>query len=241
MLALSITTYAQNFSRLIDTPSPEWAQGNIVLNDGRELTGLIKYNHKYDLVAYEKGDQSKTFTPRQVAGFEFYDETLRRTRYFYSMPFEDARRSVVMPLFFEVILDMGPFAVVSKTTPLKISKKQSTTPVMFNPVVGSFSGGKFYSKQITTSHSETIFLMSKQGVIKPYLEITEKDLGRKTSSKIKVSSRILDKQLLQEFTGSLYPSLEKYANEQGLDLKSKQGFLQALEHFKDQSSQLTKK
>ena len=97
-------------------------------NDGSEAKGLLKYNDKNGLLSYENGSDSRTFTARNVVGFEFFDEGMRKQRIFYSFPYEDSQNNIKRPLFFEVIKEFESFAVLSKVDPLEIDHEPVSSP-----------------------------------------------------------------------------------------------------------------
>src|SRR5690349_15417124 len=88
-------------------PGPEWFQGTVVLNTGEEIQGLLKYNDKVDILSFEKGRDSRSFTARSVKTFSFYDEIQQTQRSFVSIPVEDTRNNVKRPLFFEVVMELN--------------------------------------------------------------------------------------------------------------------------------------
>jgi len=94
-------------------PDLEWGEGSIMLNDGTEKKGLIKYNDKEGgLVSYDQGAESHSYTARSILGFEFFDERLNRQRVFYTLEYEDDQTVGKRPMFFEVLKDLKTFAVI---------------------------------------------------------------------------------------------------------------------------------
>src|SRR5687767_8909199 len=73
----------------------DWHDGSVMTADGIELHGVLKFNDNIGLLSYESGNISKTFTPKSVAGFEFFDEASNKQRIFYSLPYrEDPKENV---------------------------------------------------------------------------------------------------------------------------------------------------
>jgi hypothetical protein len=209
----------------------EWNEGSILLKNGKELKGLLKYSHKSDLLSYENGSTSKSFTARQVTGFEFFDDVDQKQRVFYSAPYEDAKRDVQRQLFFELLMDFEGFAVLSKVAPVKLDKREYSTPAMFNPIAGSFSAGKYYGYPSTISQTETIFLMSTDGLITPYLEITEKDIDGTFFDRFKKRNKILNEEALKDYTENHYKQLLAFAKRNDLSLKVKGDLLKIFEYY----------
>ena len=103
---------------------PEWFSGSVLLNNGSEIKGLIKYNDKTDIVCLESTRVSKSFTARHVKAFEFFDEIEQKQRVYYSVEIEDRNNNIKRPLFFEVLLELKNFALISKLAPIIIEKRE---------------------------------------------------------------------------------------------------------------------
>src|SRR5689334_22568635 len=100
-----------------------WCDGSILLNDGSELKGLLRYDDKNSIVNFQDGDNARSFTARSVAGFEFSDAISNKQRIFYSLEYEDPLNNAVQPLFFELLRDFQTFAIISKIDPVAVSEK----------------------------------------------------------------------------------------------------------------------
>lgn len=211
---------------------PEWFEGSVMLMSGREIKGLIKYNDKSDIVSIENGHESRSFTARHVKAFEFYDELATKQRIYYSIEIEDRFYKLKRPVFFEVLMDLNQFAVISKISPIHLEKKEYATPAIFNPVNGVFSSGRYYGYPSTISYTERIFLISRQGELRPYLEITEKEVDGLFHDKTISKNKVLDDQLLKKFTGSKYKNLVEYAELNNHDLGQKKGLIATLQFYK---------
>lgn len=116
ILAPSITACCQEktASKVFLERSIDWSEGSIMLNDGNELKGVIKYNDNTGVLNYENGNVSRSLTSKSVAGFEFFDEGQNRQRIFYSLLFDDPATNVKKHSFFEVLIEFKTFAVLSK-------------------------------------------------------------------------------------------------------------------------------
>ncbi|NJN42444.1 MAG: hypothetical protein HC811_09710 [Flammeovirgaceae bacterium] len=64
-----------------------WHTGKIVLEEGDTLRGNIKYDLQNDLVQFQITNNIETFTARKVLMFDIFDETIKRYRQFYSLPY----------------------------------------------------------------------------------------------------------------------------------------------------------
>jgi len=56
--------------------SAEWGAGSIILINGKELNGLVKYNDVQGIVSFDGGNQSKSFTARNILGFELFSSLI---------------------------------------------------------------------------------------------------------------------------------------------------------------------
>ena len=149
------------------------------------------------------------------------------------MDVEDRIYNVKRPLFFEVLADLKNFAVLSKIAPIRIDKREYATPAMFNPATGVFASGRYYGYPSTISHTETIFFLSREGELRPFLEIKEKEIDGMFSDRSVVRNTILDDELLERFTGSQYRSLMQFARKNDLNLKEKEDFVRLMKHYRD--------
>lgn len=225
------TTFAQ--SNIDDEllAGPEWFQGSVLLTTGKELEGLIKYNDKTDIVSVENGRYSKSFTARHVKAFEFFDEVVKKQRVFYSVEVEDRINNAKRPLFFEVLVESRDFALVSKIAPIRMERKEYTTPAMFNPATGGFAAGRYYGYPSTISQTETLFLFSKEGEIRPFLEIKEKEIDGMFFDRSYVRNRVLDEEVLKRFTSGHYKQLISYAKQNSLSIKEKDDLITLLKYY----------
>jgi len=231
LVVLCIPALSQSYQHLL--AGPEWFDGSLLLNNGHEIKGLIKYNVKTDIVSVENARISKSFTARHVKGFEFFDEIAQKQRIFYSVETEDRVYKVKRPLFFEVLVDLNDFALLSKIAPIRIDKREYATPAMFNPATGGFSAGRYYGYPSTISHTETLFFLDKDGQLKPFLEIQEKEIDGMFADRSIVKNKIINPDLLRKFTSAHYSQLISYAERHQLSLKEKDGLVTVLNHYRE--------
>jgi hypothetical protein len=83
-------------------PSDFWHQGKLVLEGGDTLRGQIKYNLQNDLVQLQVNGRLETFTPRKAVFFEIFDQSVRKYRQFYSLPYAGDLQYKT-PVFFELM------------------------------------------------------------------------------------------------------------------------------------------
>ena len=231
LLAFSQVAFSQISVEEELLAGPEWFTGSLMLNNGKEHHGLIKYNDRTDIVCLENGRESKSFTARHVKAFEFFDEVERKQRMFYAVEVEDRVNNIRRPLFFELLMDTKEFALISKVAPIRIDRKEYTTPAMFNPATGSFNAGRYYGYPATISQTETLFFFSKEGEIRPYLEIKEKEIDGMFYDRSIVKNKILDEAALEQYTNRHYKKLISYAKQNALDIKEKKDLMSLLSYY----------
>ena len=102
---LSVSSFAQTF------PFDLWHDGKIVLESGDTIKGSVKYNLQ-DLLQVKHHGSLESFTPRKVVFFEIFDQTYKRYRQFYSLPYS-ASGGYKSPTFFETLCE-GKITVLSR-------------------------------------------------------------------------------------------------------------------------------
>lgn len=94
-------------------PSDLWHEGKIVLLEGDTLRGLIKYDLQQDLIQYNLSDKrTEAFSARKILYFEIFDNSVRRYRHFFALPYTTAT-SYRAPVFFE-LLEEGKLTLLAR-------------------------------------------------------------------------------------------------------------------------------
>lgn len=103
ILFLTLTIFAGTETRSQDWAFELWHDGKLVLEAGDTLRGQIKYDLQQDLIQYKTGQSvAEAFTARKVVYFEIFDNTVRKYRQFFSLPYA-ALTSYKAPVFFELL------------------------------------------------------------------------------------------------------------------------------------------
>jgi hypothetical protein len=89
-----------------------WHTGKVVLDTGDTLRGNVKYEMQSDILQVQANDKAESFTARKVLFFEIFDETVKRYRNFYSLPYSQAGQYKA-PVFFE-LLEEGKLTVLCR-------------------------------------------------------------------------------------------------------------------------------
>ncbi len=81
-----------------------WHEGKLILDSGDTLRGSIKYDLQNDLIQYQsKGDNKlESYSARKVLFFEIFDNSVKRYRIFYSLPYSTSGQYKA-PVFFELL------------------------------------------------------------------------------------------------------------------------------------------
>jgi len=209
----------------------EWHEGSIMTADGTALHGALKFNDKTGLVAYESGSVSETFSAQSVAGFEFFDEASDKQRIFYSFAYNEGSKDVKRFFFFEVLKELKTFAVLSRVDPIEVSDASRGAMPLLSPagtlmVFGSSSSAN------EISQTETIYFMSPDGKIDPYVKTIERDVDWVIDYS-RTKNRYLDEGLLKVYTQSEYDSLVKFAKDNKLDFSRKNDLIKVLEQYQE--------
>ena len=237
IISLFAATDAVSQDALIESAIPlsiEWSSGSIMTNDGSELKGLLKYNDKNGILSFQNGGDTRAFTARNVAGFEFFDEGMKKQRIFYSFPYEDSQNNIKRPLFFEVIKEFESFAVLSKVDPLEIEHNSVSSPAGISPITGAVARGQTWGTITEMSQTETIYFMDTKAVIRPYVQIIEKEVDGVFYDISKTKNKMIDDDLLEEFIGANNnKKLVSYAKENKLSFKRKSDLIKILGYYSE--------
>jgi hypothetical protein len=218
----------------------EWSEGSILLSDGDELKGLVKYNDRNGILSFQDGGDARVFTPLRVSAFEFFDERLQKQRVFYTLTYEDVETSMDRPLFFEVLKEYKDFAILSRANRIDVTQKADFSPWdSYSQGAGSYNNsmiGPNSNVKLVVSQSEIIYIMKSTGEINPYFMIVNEEDGQKsfiyTGKDTKTKNKMLDRDLLEEFVPpERYEKLKDYARENKLSFKKKDDFLKILGYY----------
>jgi hypothetical protein len=90
-----------------------WHDGKIVLESGDTLKGQLKYDLQQDLVQFNIPNKvAEAYSARKVIYFEIFDQTVRRYRPFFSLPYS-TNTDYKAPVFFE-LLEEGKMTLLSR-------------------------------------------------------------------------------------------------------------------------------
>ncbi len=103
----SITSHAQEWAFEL------WHEGKIVLESGDTLKGQVKYDMAQDLVQFNLSNQkAEAYSARKILFFEIFDNTVRKYRLFFSLPYA-SNTGYKTPVFFE-LLEEGKMTLLAR-------------------------------------------------------------------------------------------------------------------------------
>lgn len=124
LILATLSASAQKFA------SELWHTGKMVLDTGDTLRGTLKYDLQSDILQIQIDKKLESYTARKVLFFEIFDETVKRYRNFYSLPYAQAGMYKA-PVFFE-LLQEGKLTVLCRES---IEYRTTSSPYYY----GSFS------------------------------------------------------------------------------------------------------
>jgi hypothetical protein len=138
--------YSQKF------PSDFWHEGKIVLEGGDTLKGNVKYSMQNDLLQFEASGRLESFSARKVQFFEIFDQTVKRYRQFYSIPYTTSGEYRA-PVFFE-LLSEGRMTLLCREA---LEYRTTSSPYYY------------YGSSTRMVLVNKFFLLKDNGVIEPFV------------------------------------------------------------------------
>jgi hypothetical protein len=205
-----------------------WREGRVMLSNGNELSGLVRFDDNSGILTFQDGDISKTLIARSVAGFEFYDEGTKKQRVFISIEYDDGLTTSKF-YFFEMLKETETFAILSKVDPIDVQMKSTGSAPYLGPSGQHMPGTTFRSTEI--HQTETVFIMDANGGIKPYVRIFEREVSDLFGDRKRSRNKFVDKKLLETYTGNYFAQLEDYAEKNDLSFKIKGDLLKVIDYY----------
>lgn len=236
--AITSVAYGQSKKKKSEEPllttREAWYRGSILLNDDTELKGVLKYDNRAGLLHFQSGTGSKSFTPRSVVAFEFFDESIQKQRVFYTFDHTDEQTDMVRPHFFELVRQFKAFSVWKKCSHLEVKqkKKYMTAWQFVDPTTGIPSGQMFTDAE----QNITIFLMGDDNKPEPYLRISVMEQMEKTwwSNTVRTKSKLTGQDILIDYVGQeTYNNLKEYAKAEGLKFSREDDLMKILSHYEN--------
>jgi hypothetical protein len=94
-------------------PFEFWHEGKIMLESGDTLKGRVKYDMQQDIIQFNIPNQTaEAYSARKILSFEIFDNTVRRYRLFFSLPYA-SNTNYKAPIFFE-LLEEGKMTLLAR-------------------------------------------------------------------------------------------------------------------------------
>ncbi len=142
---ISGAVYGQQF------PFEYWHDGKVVLDTGDTLKGSIKYDLQNDLVQFSRGNRLESFTARKLTFFEIFDQTVKRYRQFYTIPYA-VTGAYKAPVLFELLTE-GKITLLCRES------------VEYRSYSNSFYSYGMSTRLVLVYH---YFLLKENGTIDPF-------------------------------------------------------------------------
>ncbi len=139
-----------------------WHEGKLVMESGDTLTGAIKYNLD-DLLEVRHDNHLESFTARKILLFEIFDQSYKRYRKFYSLPYS-AQGGYKSPMFFEVLCE-GKITLLSRE---KVELRNDYYSPYGYPFYSPFGYGGYGTRKVLIN---LYFILKETGDIE---EVTDK-------------------------------------------------------------------
>ncbi|MDZ4716202.1 MAG: hypothetical protein SH819_12110 [Cytophagales bacterium] len=129
-----------------------WHDGKIVLERGDTLKGSIKYDLQNDLLQFAYAGRLESYTARKVLSFEIFDQTTKRYRQFYSIPYTTSA-AYKAPVFFELLVE-GKFTLLCRES------------IEYRSYSNTFYSYGTATRLVLVYH---FFLLKENGTIQPFV------------------------------------------------------------------------
>jgi hypothetical protein len=206
---------------LYDTSS---YSGNISLNDGATINGRITFNDDAGVVSLREGNDSKSFTTRDVLMFQFLDPESNSHKRFYSLEFTDEETGLTDFCFFEVLKEFKSFVVLAKIDRLKTEARKGILQPKRSPLMVGSSDKKY-------TQTETIYFMNDQGEFEAYLKIVEKEIQGTLVDVNDTNNKLINAKLFEQYTGIHFRALVDFAKRHDLSFKERKDIITILNEY----------
>lgn len=240
------TSHAQklNLEKITDSTAV-WSRGRVLLSNGNEIRGMLKYNRMTGLLMFENAVESKALTAAGVLSFQYFDSLQQRQRKFISYGFEDITQRMdsvakakgvepfkIEPKIFEVIMEFKDFAVLYSLGPISVSM-QSGSLGAISPRVGGWNGMAARQPSTTYMQMEMLYVFDSKGHVSPLWFSMNREIDRwiLDASNSMTFYKTADK-IIQRYTEPHYEKINAYALENKLDYKKKEDILKSFEYYK---------
>jgi hypothetical protein len=223
ILSFSNNSFAQvGKSRIVkyDTTA---RPGKVVLIDGSEIKGNIVFNDNDGIVTVCTNDNDRrSFNAKRLVSFQFYVSDLSRVRNFYCMEFPDPKTGMKTTEIFEVLKELGTFAVLSKIDRLKTQRSGSSD---------HYPGTISDRQEVRAIQTETVYFVNSDGLFEPYLGFEVREREGEILDTHRKSKWFIESGLFKKYTAQHYDALSDYAKQNKLSFKDKEDIVKILNEY----------
>lgn len=230
LICISATLSAQRELPILSENLEEWNDGSIILNNGTELIGKVRFNAFEGILSFQNGKDSRSLRANSVQTFEYHDPRTNSKRTYFTIPQEDDVNGLVRPMFFEVIRQFENFAVLAKITPIAAQEITNRSPSM-DP---NFDQSPLYTnKFIKLEYKEEFYVLSESGDLEEFAEMKRIMTKGQLFDKNAKHTKITDRHVLKQHFAPHYEAMEKYAKENDLEWDEREDMVKLLDYYKN--------
>lgn len=200
--------------------STEWYQGNILLKDNSELSGLIQYNDKLGLIKLRQNpeDEEKTFMMTNVLLMDFFDSRKAKHRKFASLDVKSDEIGWKGKIFFEIIMELKEFALLSKLDPVNVAVRNRSNQ---NQIA--------YAK-VGYEQFERICLVGQGGSVEVLLVVNDFEKDKSTPFAGRTQP-YFNKEVMERAMGLNWQQVNLFVKENKLNLNKRDDLIKAFDYY----------
>jgi len=150
-----------SFSAAQTFPFDLWHEGKLVMDSGDTIRGAIKYGLN-DLLQVRHDSRIESFAARKVLLFEIFDQSYKRYRQFYSLPYS-ATGGYKSPVFFEVLSE-GKITLLSRE---RVELRNNSYSPYGSPFYSPYGFGGYGTRKILV---DVYFVLKENGNIEEVVD-----------------------------------------------------------------------
>lgn len=244
MLITVVPLHGQNIKKMTRKASKGvYHPGTLKLNSGKVIISDFYYDIRSGIVFQKVGKEVVPYTASNTTYFKI--KTDHGQKKYFSIPYDVFERGQSPHVFFEVLYEKNNTAVLKNYVvqyksrevkiPTSITPANTVQPGELNYTVSSPTG--FLPSEGGRSVQEKVYLVNGEDGIKPFLSIKTSlfdaldNDNERTINRDKLSGKIIDKKLLNEFFGIHYEKVMGYAEEQKLKIKKVDDLIKIMDYY----------
>ncbi|MCU0383303.1 MAG: hypothetical protein MUF68_04480 [Cyclobacteriaceae bacterium] len=204
----------------------DWYNGKVLLDDNIELNGLVNYNPSTGLVRYKNEDETRSFAPKGIIMFTFYDSALKSNRLFYSLEYIEEASSLKKNHFFEVLKEYEDFALLYMVERANLSHKYINTSDVFS---NSYNTKTLSTEQRLNLCIFTYYNLRIERIFVEDIENVEGNIFER--ERITSKYRFTGNKFFKDWMGNKFDEVEAYRTKNGIGRKSVEDLVKVVEFY----------